>query len=263
MKRLNIKDINNFKNIKKITCLTAYTTSIAKIIDNHVDMILVGDSLGPVIYGMKNTQKVTLEMMMAHGKAVCLSTKKAFTIIDMPFGTYNNKKDALINSRKLLKFTKCQSIKLETDNKNIDIVKHLIKNKISVVAHIGVNPQKFKNFSKIKVVGKNIKEQESLKKLATQLENAGIKIIVLECIKEKLSEKITNKLKIPTIGIGASIKCDGQVLVINDILDTENNKEMPRFVKKYASLHYNIEKAVKNYTREVVNKKFPKPKNTY
>ena len=263
MRRISIKDINNFKNNKKITCLTAYTSSIAKIIDNHVDVILIGDSLGPVIYGMKNTQKVSLEMMMVHGKAVSKSTKKAFTVIDMPFGTYKNKKEALINSKKLLKFTKCKSIKLETDNSTIEIVKHLIKNKINVIAHIGVNPQKYKNFNKIRVVGKNIKEEKSLIKLAFDLENAGASMIVLECVKEKLSEKITNILKIPTIGIGASIKCDGQILVINDILKIEKNTKVPRFVKTYASLYDIIEKAVKNYSNEVINKKFPKTKNTY
>ena len=135
MNRQTIKSIQLKKNKKKITCLTAYTTSLAKIIDNYVDMILIGDSLGMAIYGMKNTQSVSLEMMMNHGKAVVNSSKKAFTIIDMPYNTYKNSKDALINSRKLLNFTKCQSIKIEATEKDVEIVKFL-KKKILMLFHI-------------------------------------------------------------------------------------------------------------------------------
>ena len=125
MKRKSIYFLQKLKNKKKIICLTAYTKSIAQIIDNHVDMILIGDSLGTVIYGMKNTQGVTLDMMMNHGKTVFNSSSKAFTIIDMPFNSYNNKKEALTNAKKLLKFSKCQSVKLETNLKTLDIVNHL------------------------------------------------------------------------------------------------------------------------------------------
>ena len=263
MGRYSIKNIQQQKNKTKITCLTAYTTSIAKIIDEHVDMILIGDSVGGVIYGMKNTQKVTLNMMMLHGKAVCNSSKKAFTIVDMPYQTYKNKKDALINAKKILKYTKCQSIKIEADLSTVKIVEHLTKNKIDVISHIGVTPQKYKDFSKIRSVGKNANDKNKIINLAIQLEKAGSKLIFLECIKESLSKEITNQIKIPTIGIGASLHCDGQVLVINDILNVQNFINKPRFIKSYVNLKNIIEKAVKNYSNDVKSMKFPKIKNTY
>ena len=129
MKRKSIKSIQALKKLKKITCLTAYTSSIAKIIDNYVDVILIGDSVGTAIYGMSNTQGVSLSMMIRHGKTVLNSSKKAFTIIDMPHNTYRNKKEALFNAQKIIAETRCQSVKLETDHKNIEIINYLTKNK--------------------------------------------------------------------------------------------------------------------------------------
>ena len=263
MKRKSIKSIQALKKIKKITCLTAYTSSIAKIIDNYVGVILIGDSVGTAIYGMSNTQSVSLSMMIRHGKTVLHSSKKAFTMIDMPHNTYRNKKEALINAKKIIEQTGCQSVKLETDHKSIEIIKHLTNNKINVVSHIGVTPQKYKNFNKIRAVGRSIKEKEGITDLAMKLEIAGSSMIVLECIKESLARNITGKLKIPTIGIGASAACDGQILVINDILSTDNFNRKPRFVKSYANLDKIINNAIRNYTEDVVNKKFPKLKNTY
>lgn len=263
MSRKSITSILSQKNTKKITCLTSYTASMTKIIDQYVDIILIGDSLGTVIYGMKNTQSVTLEMMKVHGKAVCASSKRAFTIIDMPYGTYQNKRQALKNAKELLYDTKCQSVKLETDEKTVEIVKHLTNNKIKVVSHIGVTPQKYKNFNNIRSVGKNIKEHKKIFELAKQLEKAKSCLIVLECIKNNLAKNITDRLKIPTIGIGASINCDGQILVINDILGTDNSDKKPRFVKKYIQLNNIISKTVKKYCNDVLNNKFPTKKNTY
>ena len=263
MPRKSIKFIQNQKNKKKITCLTAYTSSIAKFIDPYVDIILVGDSLGTAIYGMKNTQNVTLDMMRNHGKAVTSISKKAFTIIDMPYKTYTNKKNALKNALSLLKFSKCQSVKLETNFKDIETVKHLVRNKIKVVSHIGVTPQAYKDFNKIRAVGKSLTEQKKILKLAIELEKAGSCIIVLECIKESLSKKISQYLKIPTIGIGASPKCDGQVLVINDILNLSHIENKLRFVKSYTNIKKIIEKATKDYCSDVINNKFPNIKNTY
>ena len=263
MIRKNIKYIKKQKNLKKIVCLTAYTASIAKIIDKYVDIILIGDSLGTVIYGMKNTQKVTMEMMIEHGKAVCKSSKKAFTIIDMPYNTFNKKRQALINAKKLIKNTKCKSVKIEADHETVDIIKHLVKNKIEVVSHIGILPQKFKNFNKIRAIGKKLIDEKKIIDLALKLEKAGSSIIVLECVKESVAKKISLKLKIPTIGIGASVCCDGQILVTNDILQTTNNKNRPKFVKPYANLYLTIDKAIKKFSLDVINKKFPTIKNTY
>lgn len=261
--RKSIDELKKQKNIKKIIVLTAYTSSISRIIDKYVDIILVGDSLGTVIYGMNNTQGVTLNMMMEHGKAVVRASKNAFTIVDMPYNTYKNKREALINAKKILKFTKCQSIKLETNFKTIEIVKHLVKNKITVISHIGVTPQNYKNFKKIRSVGKSDREKLDIINLAILLEKAGTSMIVLECMKEKLAKKVTEEIAIPTIGIGASVKCDGQVLVTNDILNLSSELKKPKFVKEYINLEPYIKKAIKNYSVEVLNKKFPKNKNTY
>ena len=148
--RNTIKKIQQLKNKRPISCLTAYSSSISKIVDEYVDIILVGDSLGNAVYGMKNTQSVTLDMMRNHGKAVFQSSKKALTIIDMPYNSYQNTKQALNNAKNLLKYTKCQLVKLEIDKKKVAIISHLVKNNISVVSHIGVLPQQFSNFNKIK-----------------------------------------------------------------------------------------------------------------
>ena len=155
---------------------------MANILDGNVDLILVGDSLGTTLYGMKNTRSVNLEMMKNHGKAVVKNAKSSMTIVDMPYNTYRNKKEALKNAHELIISTKADFLKIETDKKNIEIVKHLSDNKIKVVSHIGVTPQKFSDFKKIKSVGKESKDADELLYLATELEKAGSKFIVLECI---------------------------------------------------------------------------------
>ena len=263
MQKINYRKLLLKKNKEPISCLTAYSKPLANILDGNVDLILVGDSLGTTLYGMKNTRSVNLEMMKNHGKAVVTNTKKSMTIIDMPYKTYRNKKEALKNALDILTYTKADFIKIETDIKNIDIVKHLSKNKIKVVSHIGITPQKFSDFSKIKSVGKNISESKHLIKLAKKLENAGSKLIVLECIEINTAKEITNKLSIPTIGIGASKYCDGQVLVIDDIINLGSSNNKPKFIKTYTNIEENIINAVKNFTKEVKNKKFPSKKYSY
>ena len=218
------------KNKESITCLTAYSQPLATILDGKVDLVLIGDSLGTTLYGMKNTRGVTMEMMKNHGKAVVSNIKKSMTIIDMPYNTYRNKKEALKNALSLMAFTKADFIKIETDKNNIEIVKHLSNNKIKIISHIGVTPQKFSDFSKIRVVGKNNEDTNNLILLASKLEEAGSKLIVLECISQTAAKKITNILSIPTIGIGASKNCDGQVLVLDDILNFNSEKIKPKFV---------------------------------
>jgi len=263
MSKKKYKYLIKQKQIKPITCLTAYTKSIAKILDGKVDIILVGDSLGTALYGMNNTQGVTLKMMKEHGKAVNQNVKKSLTIVDMPYNTYKNKYEALKNAKDLISYTKIKFIKIETDNNNINIVKHLIKNKINLVGHIGVTPQKFKNFKNIKSVGKNDRESKSLISLALKLEKLGIKLIILECVKTLVAKKITDNLKIPTIGIGSSKFCDGQVLVINDLLNLDNISFKPRFVKSYLNLEKIISIAVKQFAKEVKKNKFPTKKHSY
>ena len=263
MVKITYKKLLAQKKIQPITCLTAYTKSIAKILDGKIDLILIGDSLGTVLYGMKNTQSVSLQMIKAHGKAVVQQVNNSITIIDMPYKTYRNKKEALKNAKNILNYTKADFIKLETNNKNVAIVKYLTKNKIDVVGHIGVTPQKFSNFNKIKSVGKTLQEEKNLLSLASKLENAGAKFIVLECIKLRVAKKITNVLDIPTIGIGSSKYCDGQVLVINDLLYQDYKEPKLKFVKKYSNLNKIIEKAIKKFAKEVKIKKFPSKNYSY
>ena len=263
MPKISYKKILLKKNKEPITCLTAYSKPLANILDGNVDLVLVGDSLGTTLYGMKNTRSVNLEMMKNHGKAVVSNTKKSMTIIDMPYKTYRNKKEALKNALDILTFTKADFIKIETDHKNVAIVKYLTENKIKVVSHIGVTPQKFSDFSKIKSVGKNSNESNHLIKLAKKLEDAGTKLIVLECIEMNTAKKITNKLTIPTIGIGASNFCDGQVLVTDDIINLDPNNYKPKFIKTYIDVNKDIINAVKSFVKDVKNKKFPSKKYSY
>ena len=263
MIKTTYKKLLKQKHVKPITCLTAYTNSMAKILDGIVDVVLIGDSLATVLYGMKNTRTVSLEMIKYHGRAVTKNIKQSLTIIDMPYGTYNNKYQALKNAKNIIKFTKADLIKIETDSKNIGILKYLTKNKIKVVGHIGITPQKFKDFKKIKSVGNNIEKSNSLLTLAINLEKIGVKLIVLECIKDLIAKKITNVLKIPTIGIGSSKYCDGQILVINDLLNYDVTEKKPKFIKAFANLNKTIGISVKNYKKEVINKKFPNSKQSY
>lgn len=251
------------KNKRPIVCLTSYTKSITLAVDKHVDIILVGDSLGSTIYGMKNTRSVSLDMMKRHGKAVVNASKKSFTIIDMPYKSYLNKRSAYNNACNLLKFTGCQSVKLEINEKNVGIVSYLTKKRIKIISHIGVTPQDYKDFSKIRAVGRTEKEKNKLIDLALKLEEAGSALLLLECIVKDVAMEITSLVKIPTIGIGSSAYCDGQVLVINDLLGLEENFVKPKFVKSYANLSSIIKNSVKKFSNEVKKGKFPNNKYTY
>ena len=257
-----IKFIDRIYN-KPITCLTAYSGSVAKILDGNVDMILIGDSLGSTLYNMKNTQGVTLEMMKMHGKAVTTNVKKSITIIDMPYKSYTTKLKALKSAKELLNYSKANILKLEISKKSIPIIDYLSKKKFNVIAHIGVTPQSYSDFKKIKVVGRNEFESKKLLNLALDAERAGAKAILLECVIESLSKKITSALSIPTIGIGSSKFCDGQVLVFDDIVNINNTENLPKFVKKYLDLEQQMKKAVGKFSKEVKSRKFPSKKYTY
>ena len=263
MSKIIYKNILLKKNIEPITCLTAYSKPLAILLDGRVDLILIGDSLGTTLYGMKNTRGVSLEMMKNHGKAVVKNTSISMTIVDMPYNTYRSKKEALKNAKEILNFTKADFIKIETDKKNINIVKYLSENNIKVVSHIGITPQKFSDFSKIKSVGKNIKDINKLLTLALQLERAGSKFIVLECISVTAAKKITNILSIPTIGIGASKNCDSQVLVIDDVLNFNSKSKKPKFVKSFINIENDVISAINLFIKKVKSKKFPSNKQSY
>ena len=252
------------KNFSKpLSCLTAYSPSIAEILDGKVDLILVGDSLGSTLYGMKNTQGVTIDMMKFHGKAVNKVIKKSLKVLDMPYKTYENKIDAYKNAKILLNHCKPDLLKLEINKKKLAILKHLVNKKLNIISHIGVTPQSYKNFNKIKILGRTGKEKDNLLNLAKESEGLGAKAILLECITADTAKLITENISIPTIGIGASKYCDGQVLVFDDLINLNTNNKKPKFVKNYFNFTKIAGEAVKKYNREVKLKKFPSLRFTY
>jgi len=246
------------KNKSKIVCLTAYSKNIAQIIDNHCDIVLVGDSLGSVLYNYKSTRDVTLDTMIEHSKSVKMGIKKSLMVVDMPHNTYRNSSEALKNAKKIISKTKCDAVKLEGGKKIYYIVKSLIKNKIQVMGHLGVLPQSAKTF---KAKGKKTIERKNLLNDAKLLEKLGVFSIVLECVESSLAREITKTIHIPTIGIGASVNCDGQVLVTDDLIGL--NPINVRFVKKYTNISKQINSAIIEFKKEVKKKKFPNKKHSY
>ena len=253
-----ILDLIKKKNKQKIVSLTAYSKNIASILDNHCDIVLVGDSLGSVLYNYKSTREVSLDMMIEHSKSVRKGIKKALMVVDMPHNTYRNSKEALKNAKKIISQTKCDAVKLEGGKKIYKVVKTLIKNKIPVMGHLGLLPQSDKTF---KFKGKQKIERDKILQESQLLENAGVFSVVLECVETSLAKLVTQNLKVPTIGIGSSKFCDGQILVFDDLIGL--NPINYKFVKKYANIRNDISKAVSNYSKEVRKIKFPNKKNSY
>ena len=253
-----ISSFKSKKNKSKIVSLTAYSKNIATILDNYCDIILVGDSLGSVLYNYNSTTKVSLDIMIEHSKSVRMGVKKSLMVVDMPHNTYRNSKEALKNAKKIMVKTKCDAVKLEGGKKIYHIIKTLVRNKIPVMGHLGLLPQSDKTF---KFKGKKIYERNKILNDAKLLEASGVFSIVLECVESSLANLITKKINIPTIGIGASQYCDGQILVLDDLIGL--NPINVRFVKKYSNIRKEIFKAVLNYSKEVRNKKFPLKKHSY
>ena len=253
-----VKKLLNKKDKSKVICLTAYSKNIASILDKYCDLILVGDSLGSVLYNYKSTKEVSLNTMINHSKSVRLGVKKSLMVVDMPFKTYRNSKEAIKNAKLVMKKTRCDAVKLEGGEKIIQIVKSLVKNKIPVMGHLGILPQTEKKFV---FKGKKQVERNRILKDAKLLEAAGIFSVVLECVETGLAKKITSQLKIPTVGIGSSVNCDGQVLVTDDLIGLSESKF--RFVKKYANMSKIIDTTVKKYRSEVLKKQFPKAKHSF
>ena len=254
-----IKKILNKKNKSKIICITAYSKNVAEAIDPYTDIILVGDSLGSVLYNYTTTRKVTLEQMLEHSKSARLGIKNSLMVVDMPYKTYSNKRIALKNAKRIMKETKCDAVKIEGGSSIIKIAEYLIKNKIPVMGHLGILPQSVKG--KFKFKGKKNSERNKIFNDSKLLEKIGVFSIVLECVETNLSKKISKKLKIPTIGIGSSKFCDGQILVIDDLIGLNETKV--RFVKKFGQIKKNISRAAKNFSKEVKNKKYPSKRYSY
>ena len=258
MQKITIKKILQKKNDTPITCLTAYSKNIAKIADKYCDIILVGDSLGMVLYGMKTTRDVKIETMILHAKAVKKFVKRSLVVFDMPYKTYANKLIAYNNAKRVIKLTKCDAIKLEGGIKIVNVIKYLVKKGIPVMGHVGLMPQTSTNF---KVKGKNFVQKKQILKDALAISNSGAFAIIIECVVENLARKITKSVSIPTIGIGASRYCDGQILVTEDMLGLSDFS--PKFVKQYTNLNKIMEKSIKNYAKDVKMRKFPSFKNVY
>ena len=254
-----IKKIINMKRKKKIVCLTAYSKNFAEIIDKYADIILVADSLGSVLYNYETTRKVTLENMIKHSCSVKKGVKKTLMVVDMPYQTYKNKSQALKNAKKIIKETKCDAVKLEGGSKIAPIVSYLIKNKVAVQGHLGILPQVIRG--KFRSKGKSENEKKQLLKDAKLLQDLGVFSIVLECVKAQTAKLITKALKIPTIGIGSSQFCDGQVLVTDDLLGL--NETNIRFVKKFTNLRKSINYGVKKFKEEVISGKYPTKRHSY
>ena len=253
-----ILDFIKKKNKTKLVTLTAYSKNIASILDNYCDLILVGDSLGSVLYNYKSTREVTLNTMIEHSKSVRMGIKKSLMIVDMPHNTYRNSKEALKNAKLIMRKTKCDGVKLEGGKKIIPSIKTLVKNNIPVMGHLGVLPQSDKTF---KFKGKKKSEKEKIIRDAKLLDRAGVFCMVLECIDTSLAKQVTKSISVPTIGIGASNNCDGQILVFDDLIGL--NPIKVRFVKKYINIKSQISKAVSKYASEVKTRKFPSKKHSY
>ena len=256
---IKIKKILNKKNKLKIICLTAYSKNFAEEVDKYADITLVGDSLGSVLYNYNSTKKVTLTNMIDHSKSVRMGVKKSLMVVDMPYNTYKSNSSALKNARKIIKETKCDAVKLEGGKKIISQINCLIKNKIPVMGHLGLLPQTAKG--KFKSKGKTEKEKKQLIDDALLLQKNGVFAIVLECIKASTAKQITQYLKIPTIGIGSSAHCDGQVLVTDDLIGL--NETNIRFVKKFINVRKYINQGLKRFMSEVKSKRYPSKKHSY
>ena len=251
----SIDQIKSMKSMQKIAMLTAYDFPTAKLMDGIVDIILVGDSLGMVVLGYENTTQVTMDDMLRATSAVARGAKDTFIVGDMPIGTYYNEKDALKNAKLFLK-AEAHAVKIE---RKPEIAEFLVENGIEAMGHIGLTPQTITNF---KVQGKDSESADKILNEAIELEKAGCFSLVLECIPLGLARTITNKIKIPTIGIGAGVHCDGQVLVTNDILGLYGDFK-PRFLKRYAEIGNEMKKAFEDYAKDVRQGKFPSDENSF
>ena len=245
-----------------MVCLTAYTKPIAKIADQFADILLVGDSLGPVIYGFDSTREVELDLMINHGKAVVKATKKSLIVVDMPYGTYElSKYEAYENASKIIDLTGANAVKLEGGIEIIKTIDYLIKKKINVMGHVGMLPQKLEENKTIKVYGKTQNEKIKLRKDIIALEKAGVFSIVIEATFLQVVNHVIQNIQIPIIGIGASNKCQGQILVTEDMIGMTNFNA--KFLKKYSNLSKIIRDAIKEYSSHIRSGKFPSKKNMY
>ncbi len=262
VRRLAAPDITARKGAVPIVCLTAYTAPMAELLDAHCDVLLVGDSVGMVVHGLPNTVGVTMEMMILHGQAVMRGSKAAMVVIDMPFGSYEGSPEtAYANAIRLMKETGAQAVKVESGPAVAGTVDYMVKRGVPVMGHVGLRPQSVLVDGGFKAKGKGAEERRRILEEARATADAGAFAVVVEGVAEGLAREITEAIAVPTIGIGASAGCDGQILVTDDMLGLFD--WTPKFVRRYADLRGEIGKAVAGYAEDVRARRFPGPAEIY
>ncbi|HSV03226.1 MAG TPA: 3-methyl-2-oxobutanoate hydroxymethyltransferase [Phenylobacterium sp.] len=262
LRRLAAPDITQRKGKTPIVCLTAYTTPMAEILDAHCDLLLVGDSVGMVIHGLPNTLGVTMEMMILHGQAVMRGSKQAMVVVDMPFGAYEGSPEtAHVNAVRLIKETGAQAVKVEAGPTVAATVEYLVQRGIPVMGHVGLRPQAVHLEGGFKAKGRESEERRRILQEASATAEAGAFALVVEGVAEGLAREITEAVSVPTIGIGASSGCDGQILVTDDMLGLFD--WTPKFVRRYSDLRGEISRAVGAYADDVRARRFPGPAEIY
>ncbi|MGB3627165.1 MAG: 3-methyl-2-oxobutanoate hydroxymethyltransferase [Henriciella sp.] len=262
IRRKTVRDIAAAKGGQPLVCLTAYDAPMAEIMDPHCDVILVGDSVGMVVHGLPSTVGVTMEMMILHGQAVMRGSDQAFVVVDMPFGSYETNADqAFLNAARLMQETGCQAVKIESGAYAAHQIEHLVERGVPVMGHVGLRPQAINVVGGFKAQGRTGGERDRVMAEAKAAENAGAFAIVIEGVAEDLAEEITRAVAIPTIGIGASAACDGQILVTQDMLGLFD--WTPKFVRRYGDVRAGIEKSIEGYAADVRARRFPGAAETY
>jgi 3-methyl-2-oxobutanoate hydroxymethyltransferase len=262
LKRLTAPDIAARKAAEPIVSLTAYTAPAARIADPHCDFLLVGDSLGMVVHGLPSTVPVPLDLMIAHGQAVVRGSRHALIVVDLPFGAYEESpQQAFRNAARVMKETGCGAVKLEGGKRMAETIRFLAERGIPVMAHIGLTPQLVHAFGGFKSQGRRREQWTAIENDAFAVTEAGAFAVVLEAIPGELAERITKAIAIPTIGIGASAACDGQILVLDDMLGVTGR--VPRFVKPFGRVGEEMERAVAAYAAEVKARTFPAAEHAY
>jgi 3-methyl-2-oxobutanoate hydroxymethyltransferase len=262
IRRLTAPDIRARKGGEPIVCLTSYHAHTARIVDAHCDVILVGDSLGMVMHGLETTVPVTLEMMILQGHAVMRGSKRALVVVDMPFGSYETSKEqAFTNAARVMKETGCGAIKVEGGKRMAETIAFLAERGVPVMGHVGLTPQAINTIGSFRAQGRDETDWARIEEDALSVSQAGAFSVVIEAVAEPLARKLTSAVSIPTIGIGASPACDGQILVLEDMLGL--SPRVPKFVKRYGTLGPGIEKAVADYAAEVRSRAFPGPEHVY
>jgi 3-methyl-2-oxobutanoate hydroxymethyltransferase len=262
LRRLTAPDIRARKGGPPIVSLTSYHAHTARLVDQHCDVILVGDSLGMVMHGMESTLPVTLEMMILQGQAVMRGSRRALVVVDMPFGSYEEGREAAFRSAaRILKETGCGAVKLEGGVRMAETIRFLVERGVPVMGHVGLTPQSILALGSFKAQGRDRADWPAILDDARAVAEAGAFSVVVEAVAEPLGRAITEAVPIPTIGIGASPACDGQILVLEDMLGL--TPRAPKFVKRYGDIGPSIAKAVEDYAREVRERTFPAPENTY